>query len=158
MRWGLVTWVALAATVLGQFNVSSAQDLKSFEGLASEARDTEERQRICTQAFDRFLAPVFEKEPGREVPSEFRTLWQACEGLLFPSTPVMRQLGQARENFNRNFGETSRWSLVQYVGRVRDPKEVASQMLETAVGLARPDGQDGQPPRLSQLSRDPRLD
>jgi len=155
MRLNPATWLFLASTVVGHIGAASAQELKTFESRAAEAKEPEARQRICAQAYNLYFAPVFEKEPGREVPRELSDLWGACEGLLAPSNAVMRQLGLARENFNRAFAETARWSLVRYVGRVLEPEQTVSRMVETAVGLASP---DARPPRLSRISGDSNLD
>lgn len=158
MRLNPATWLLLVATVVGYIDASSAQELKTFESWVAEAKEPEARQRICVQAYNLYFAPVFEKDPGREVPRELSDLWRACEGLLAPSNAVMRQLGLAREHFNRTFAETARWSLVLYLGPVKELEQTVSRMIETAVGLASSDGPDTRPPRLSRISGDSNLD
>lgn len=156
MRLYLAALLLLVAGVAGQIDASSAQELKTFESRVAEAKEPEARQRICVEAYDRYFAPVFESEPGREVPTELTGLWRACEGLLAPSNAVMQRLGLARENFNRAFPKTALWSLVRYLGRVREPAETVSRTIETAVGMASSDGPDT--PRLSRISRASNLD
>ena len=158
MRSNPSAWLLLIASVLGLIHASPAQDLKSLESSVTEVGEPEARQRICVQSYERYFAPVFEREPGREVPKELSGLWRACEGLLAPSNAVMQRLGLARENFNRAFADTSQWSFVRYLGRVREPAETISRMIETAVGLGSSDGQDARPSRLFRIGGDLNLD
>jgi outer membrane protein OmpA-like peptidoglycan-associated protein len=154
MRLIHATWLVLAAGLAGHIEASSAQDLKTFESWVAEATEPEVRQRICEQAYHLYFAPVFEKEAGREVPPELSGLWRECGELLAPSNAVVQQLVSARENFNRAFAGTARWSFVLYVGRISNPAEAVSAMINTAVGLSSADGSDTQTLRLARLSRD----